>query len=117
MGSVCIVTAILAMDKQEKWDDEFKVGTLTRGKTQFHYYLIIFVLQEFIFVAFHIVAYFVLYTLTSCAGCWNGHTISHDDDCKDRFWHYDFIETQLKELNNFVNHPRGRAELEYNRGL
>ena len=74
-------------------------------------------LQEFIFVAFHIVAYFVVYTLTSCAGCWNGHTISHDDDCKDRFWHYDFIETELKELNNFVNHPRGRAELDYNRGL
>ena len=77
--------------------------------------LIIFLLQHPIFIVARI-PIFILYSLLTCC-CDKGRDYPGDELFKDRIISFDYIEYEEGRLNNFVNHPVGRNELEYHRSL
>ena len=77
--------------------------------------LIIFLLQHPIFIVARI-PIFIIYSLLTCC-CDKGRDYPGDELFKDRIISFDYIEYEEGRLNNFVNHPVGRNELEYHRSL
>ena len=78
-------------------------------------YLIIYLLQHPIFILARVPIFFIYSILTCC--CEKGESMAEDFKFKDIVLSLDFVEYGLGRLNNFADHPVGRAELEYNRRL
>ena len=116
-GALIGYTIFLVTDKIQRVEDSFEVGSLGSdpGTTRLDIYLLIYILQHPIFVIARI-PIFILYTILTCC-CDKGNELGEENDFRDRILSFDFIPYELGVLNNFQNHPVGRNEFEYNRGL
>lgn len=77
--------------------------------------LILYLLQHPIFIVIRI-PLFIIYSIFTCC-CDKDETVSEQHNFKERVISLDYIEFELGEFNNFVNHGAGRAELERMRSL
>jgi len=60
---------------------------------------------------------FWCYSFLTCC-CDKGEVVIEANTALESLiWHYDFVDYELGILNNFANHPVGRAEMAYNREL
>ena len=59
---------------------------------------------------------YLLYSFLTCC-CDKGDTLPDEEQFQDRVISFDYVEFELGLLNNFENHPVGRAELEFNQRL
>lgn len=85
------------------------------GTDRLDFYLLVYVLQHPLFVVVRL-PIFILYTLLTCC-CDKSEELEAREDLVDRIVSFDYIPFYLGVLDNFENHPVGRDEIEYNRGL
>ena len=92
------------------------LGIKDHGKTRLDMYMIVYLLQIPIFIIARLPV-FCLFEIATCC-CDKGYENAEDvDQLTDRVIHYDFVQHESERLHNFQYHPRGRAELEFNRNL
>ncbi len=109
-AALMIYTVTLVYEKQDQWELEFEVGLMVRGTTRFEIYLIIYMCHWFIFQIAKPIFFCLVSVFTCCCDCWD-EELPSDFNFDAQIWSYEFVEYQLKGLNNFENHPRGRGEL------
>ena len=103
-------------EKQQRWEDEFQFPERVVGETRLDSYLIIFLIHIPVLVVARF-PLFAIFSILMCC-CDKGEVVIEEDtEIMSLIWHYDFVDYELGVLNNFVNHPVGRAEVTYNRNL
>lgn len=109
-------TIFLVQWKVKQWEESFEVGAIDDiGTSRLDTYLIIYLLQHPIFIIARI-PIFLIYTIVTCC-CDKGAEIDDANEFQDTILSFRFIDYELGRNNNFVNHPVGRNEWEYNRRL
>ena len=100
--------------KDLKDDYEFEYGVLVDKTTRFEIYLVIYLLHIPIFLVARI-PIFIIYQFLTC--CCDKHSTTAEEDLKYRLLSYKYVDAWTESLNGFRDHPVGRQELAYNRGL
>lgn len=113
---VMAFTYTLVKAKQDRWEEEFEVGTLVRGTTRFDMYLIVYMAQVPFFQVLRIPFFMCASLFTCCCDFWD-KPLADNFEMEQMIWNYEFVEYELGLLNNFEHHPVGRAEFAFNREL